>query len=597
MKIVVNKEYIEKLVRAYRKLGFIFSVNREDLPKSGSIKRIDNSLIKISYLNENQDYVCKKLDEINATDAHAAYMYSNKIAESRNELIANNEAFLLLFNYMSKEDIKLRINERIFRFLKENPDFVEETDRNLNDFYSISYADIIGDSIKDDCDFVLDENVNKNKKNDNDDIDVEKLTKLIIEAMKEDEEKEESMNNEENKKASIDNKKEEIKDTNTNNTQTTDFVLVNNEENANINNNIIEDNNKKEEESTYRIAFKQNDRVDYIPTTVNKTYEKPQKREKVVQFEENKHVADKARKKFNWDALLISAGVVILAGAIGYAGYYFYKNNKDIKDINNNTSTEETTNINTEDDVIKFTPSSDNSNEEEIKNNETEEVETVEEVEEVVEETIDPQSDEFIEQITDKITENIHETELGSTYSKEDIRNIVLYAHHSYDGFNGENKLSNETAYEIYTQFVKHGIDISHFYEGLKGYEDLHNVDIALKNVVQELGKYDDEYNAYKAIETTLNNMDENNFTEAVALRAYTDLYTIIPSMQVAMGGAKENGEEGQTYYNEKASIDEAKVSECKNIYNEIDVNNQNAKLTRIVLKALDEDDALIRTR
>ena len=155
MKIVVNKEYIEKLVRAYRKLGFIFSVNREDLPKSGSIKRIDNSLIKISYLNENQDYVCKKLDEINATDAHAAYMYSNKIAESRNELIANNEAFLLLFNYMSKEDIKLSINERIFRFLKENPDFVEETDRNLNDFYSISYADIIGDSIKDDCDIVL----------------------------------------------------------------------------------------------------------------------------------------------------------------------------------------------------------------------------------------------------------------------------------------------------------------------------------------------------------------------------------------------------------------------------------------------------------
>ena len=307
---------------------------------------------------------------------------------------------------------------------------------------------------------------------------------------------------------------------------------------------------------------------------------------KVVEVEEDKKTAD--------NGYIIIAGVSFAALAIvlicNIASYKISE--KDSKSENQKNKTEQScdavdNNTETNDTIVE-----ENENKEEMVK--VEETENKEEMVEV-EEKIDVNSEEYINKVTDNIYEKISSTGLENEYSKDYIKELVIYAHHTYEGFDGENIISNETAYEDYSNLIRHGVNVSMFFDGLNGYEDLNSLNNALTNVKQELGEYDDEYKAYKEIENTLNNINEDNYSEAVALRAYVDQYTIVPSMQVARDGAEENGEEGPTYYEEKDGISASKKQECREIFNSIDVNNQNAKLTIIINKALEKENKLSR--
>ena len=605
MKKVLSDVELEKLVNAYQRLGFGFYLD-ERIAKKKTVKNINADSVRVSYTNEDNQYTSKRLVDIMATDLHSAYMYSNKIADSKNDLLANNYVFLLLFNTMTKDTDKDSMNKSILKFLKKNSDYIDEKDYLAEAYYTHYYGDIYREKTDNVIDTKIIENIKKDinsVKKESKDIDYDKIKELIYSALYENKPDNKS-NVEENTKNEDIKQNENINlNDNINNNETTDFVLVDNKEEETIKNDLVTNNNTALYRYSKADGFKNVDvinppsEIKNNSTTVN-TENNLNKRIKVVNVEENKEVANTAKKKINKESILITAGIIILASAVWFAVH----NNKYSNEKNTNQITIENTNDNNitvesiEEDNTKDIEKNKAVEEPEVVVEETIVDETTEEPE-IVAEEIDVQSDEYIERKTESIYNYIQNTELASTYTKDDIRNIIRYAHHSYDNFNSENILSNESAYEIYTTFVKHRIDLSMLDEGLKGYEDLQNLDIAMKNIVQELGKYDDEYKAFKAIETTLNNMDDNNFTEAVALRAYTDLYTLLPSMQVVRGGALENGEEGQTYYDEKASVDATKTEECKNIYNEIDVNNQNAKLTRIVIKALDEDDAKVRTR
>ena len=121
-----------------------------------------------------------------------------------------------------------------------------------------------------------------------------------------------------------------------------------------------------------------------------------------------------------------------------------------------------------------------------------------------------------------------------------------------------------------------------------------------------------------------MNDMNTNNYPEAIALRAYVDNYSMIPSMQMARQQAGvlemkdtqdlwidvnkdgkityEENAEGRGYEEEKARAMAAKYGvmdsqKCAQIYNRVSTDNQNSELTQIVYKAIDEDEAKVRVR
>ena len=162
------------------------------------------------------------------------------------------------------------------------------------------------------------------------------------------------------------------------------------------------------------------------------------------------------------------------------------------------------------------------------------------------------------------------------------------------------------------------------FYEGLNNYENLRALYNSTKDLKQEKGQYEDEFKIYMCMDVVMNDMNTNNFAEAVALRAYVDNYSVIPSMQMARQQAGvlemkdtqdlwrdvnkdgkttyEENAEGKGYNDEKAAAMAARYGEmssetCKNIYNRISTDDRNSELSVIVYRALDEDDARARTR
>ena len=337
---------------------------------------------------------------------------------------------------------------------------------------------------------------------------------------------------------------------------------------------------------------------------------------KVEKVSESKELSSKAGKKINSESVAIIAGIIILGSSIAFASQNYSKSNKtevttEDNDVNNEIEiqTPVMTQIQT-------------SNEAEINN---EVSENIAETEEETEETIDVHSDEFINNVTDKIINNIQlDQNIAYKYDRDLVEALVRYTHHNYDEYTGSNTLSNELAYEDLSELIRHGFDISMFYEGLNNCENLRALYNSTKDLKQEKGKYEDEFKIYMCMDVVMNEMNTNNFAEAVALRAYVDNYSVIPSMQMARQQAGvlemkdtqdlwrdvnkdgkttyEENAEGKGYNDEKAAAMAVRYGEmssetCKNIYNRISTDDRNSELSVIVYRALDEDDARARTR
>ena len=208
---------------------------------------------------------------------------------------------------------------------------------------------------------------------------------------------------------------------------------------------------------------------------------------------------------------------------------------------------------------------------------------------------------------------------LSSRYSRDFVESLVRYTHHNYGEYTGSNNISNEYAYESFSELIKNGFDISMFYEGLNNYENLRALYNSTRDLKQEKGQYEDEFKIYMCMDVVMNEMNQNNFAEAIALRGYVDNYSVIPSMQMARQEAGvlemkdtqylwtdvnkdgrvtyEENAEGKGYNDEKAAAMAARYGEmdsqkCAQIYNRIKTDGNNSELTQIVYRALDEDDA-----
>lgn len=671
----ITTKDIEKIVTAYEKLGFIFY---EDENVSTRKKAKKQSYV-VSYINDNQNCVSKKIDEIKATDIHSAYMHSDKIAESKSENLVNNEAFLLLFNYVTKEDREL-INKKITNFLKKNPDYVEEKDFIKSAYYTIDYTKEDENIDNVNSTEIIKEMINGERpiEKKTNEIDEEKIKTLIDAAMKryETQMTEEEKTVEDTKEEKVEEKVEEtviesvaeekveedkevVEDKVEENTEeekveeSTDFILLDYEFD---NENTKEEENKNEldiKNKSYYVVSRNNiiqddlsvvkpskpastrddvidvDFVEKVQSNeVREETNKPNKNIKVVKVEEDKEVADKARNKSSKDGILVTIGLIFLAGSIMFAANSCsksrsYSNTKEIV-------TEDTTDYNDKKETNNEITVEDNTKSEPVKLETTEPVEEeVEEetVEEAIEETVDVHSEDYINKVTDNILTYIQmsgDANLIAKYERDLVDALVRYTHHNYNEYTGDNIITNEIAYEDMSELINHGFDISMFYEGLNNGDNLHALYNATRSLKQEKGNYEDEFKIYACMDAIMNEMNKNNFAEAIALRAYVDNYSVIPSMQMARqqagvlemkdtqelwldvnkDGTKTYDEnaEGKGYNDEKAAAMAAKYNEmssetCKNIYNRISTDDRNSELSIVVFKAIDEDNSFVRTR
>lgn len=351
---------------------------------------------------------------------------------------------------------------------------------------------------------------------------------------------------------------------------------------------------------------------------------------KVVDVEEDEEVATKAKQKMSKDSVLITASIIILASVIGFAAYS--KSSKS----DNNVAIEETTEINNDIEVtntvkddIEDVDTNEVTEEVPVVEDTTEELEEVADIEETeeVQETVNVHSDEFISTVTDKALSSIqliNDKYIVAKYNRDLVEDLVRYTHHNYEEYVGLCELNNEDAYELLSELIRHGYDISIFYEGLNNFENIRALNTAATSIKQEKGQYEDEFKVYMCMDVIMNDMNTNNYPEAIALRAYVDNYSMIPSMQMARQQAGvlemkdtqdlwidvnkdgkvtyEENAEGRGYEEEKARAMAAKYGEmdsqkCAQIYNRVSTDNQNSELTQIVYKAIDEDEAKVRVR
>ena len=360
--------------------------------------------------------------------------------------------------------------------------------------------------------------------------------------------------------------------------------------------------------------------------------------DKVVNTENAPEVANKGRNKASKGSIYFLAGCIILATSL----FNYSCNDKNNKEVASNVAIEDLTDIKNDVDINKVTNDTvtieDNTNnntenestqtdnvkeETPVEETKTEEVKT-----ETVEETkVDVHSEEFISNVTDKALSSIqlvNDKYIPVKFDRETIENLVRYAHHDYDEYTGPNTFTNANAYDLLSELVRHGYDISLFYEGLNNYENIKAINAAATSIVQEKGQYEDEFKVYAYMDKAMDEMNKNNFPEAIAVRAYVDNYSMIPSMQMARQEAGvlemkdtpefwldvnkdgqvtyEENAEGRGYEEEKARAMAAKYGEmdsarCAQIYSRISSDDVNSELAQLCINAINEDTSRVRIR
>ena len=559
MKIVVDNEYIQKIIDAYERLGFEF--HEDDLcnfiigGKDLELYANYYNYVRVTYINEKHEEVTKMIGDLKITDINSAYIYSNDIAKSKKQRLINGEAFNNLVYISSRSETRTKINKMIVKHIIEKKYF----DVIDNDVTPVVEEPVVKDNTKYEIQAVQPAEIVKQEKGE--------ITKApTTEIVKKDD------------------RKQELRNTNTRSTEV------------------------------------RNSQINNAPRT------------KVVMVENDKQTADKARSIINKDSVLVTAGLIILASAIAFAAYSC---NKTTDHSRAYVATEDTTDININNNNTNIVDTDNTNTNETIEEDEVEEEtkpkkeEVVEEttVEEEVQEVTNVHSEEFINKVTDNTLTSIQlngDSNITAKFDRSLVEALVRYTHHNYPEYTGENILSNEIAYEDMSELINHGFDISMFYEGLNNYDNLKALYNATRNLKQEKGQYEDEFKIYTCMDVIMNEMNTNNFPEAIALRAYVDNYSVIPSMQMARQQAGvlemkdtqdlwrdvnkdgsityEENAEGKGYNDEKAAAIAARYGEmssekCAQIYNRIKTDGNNSELTQIVYRAIEEDNTKVRTR
>ena len=358
---------------------------------------------------------------------------------------------------------------------------------------------------------------------------------------------------------------------------------------------------KKDEKKSETKATKNEEKKTETKTTKKEETKKeePKHVEETKENEESLDAADKGREFINSKTLTW----VVCAAILGVSAIVASKNVSDA--IKENKTVVESNDDVEQEEVIEETPvvvQEQNVEAEQITEAAVEETPVVEE-----EVSYDVNSYTNIDDETNRVFAELATLDgsgrgLSVDLDKNTVEALVKYVRHSYPNYTLGNDISNEYAYEILFALAKDGVDISMFYNNLDTYENIKQLYDACASIRQESNSYEDEVNAYSAMNKAVSTMhyEENgqrtDCPEIIAIRALVDAYIDIPSMQLARGGAIENSLEGEAYNIEKQYA--AKNSaDCKEIFNKVSIENPNALLTRATYKAIDEDEALGLTR
>lgn len=529
MRIIVDNEYIQNLIEAYDRLGFIFE--NDDLCNFLTNDN-DYGKVRVTYVNEKHCCITKQIGDLRITDLNSAYMYSNEIADSNVERLANGEAFNNLVYLSAKAESRNRINKLLIEKIiaKQNSNDID--------------------------DYVIAEEIEK-KEEENRKYEIQKLS----------------------------------------------------------NAEVIESNKNKHE---------------VAKTTKKEIVKKKSVPTKVVSVENNEKVANNAKKELNKDSIVITAGLIILATGLVVSSLSLAKACSGTNNVAYETTSDINNDVNIDNSTTNVVNNENNTQEvnDEVVEEPTKDETPIEEtpIEEVKEE-VNVHSDEYINDVVDSVINTIQlngDGIIGAKYDRELVEALVRYTHHNYPEYTGDNILSNEVAYEDMSELISRGFDISIFYKGLNNHENLSALYNATKDLKQEKGNYEDEFKIYMCMDIIMDEMNQNNFPEAIALRAYVDNYSIIPSMQMARQQAGvlemkdtqdlwkdvnkdgqityEENAEGKGYNDEKAAAMAVKYGQmdsqkCAQIYERISTDNQNSELTQIVYRAIDEDETMVKSR
>ena len=311
---------------------------------------------------------------------------------------------------------------------------------------------------------------------------------------------------------------------------------------------------------------------------------------KVVNEEKAEEKTINYSKKIIKNTNLTALGLIILAGSLIFAGVnatVMVSKLEASKKKSNSKSIESQIDENNE--VISH---SSNTIDKNLDNTTFENNNANTETEEEIEIEYDANSDTAIMETTNKIYDavlNLNNKDLALEYDKDTIEALVRYTR--------ENKnISNEYAFEIFSNLYVFGLDVSMFFENLDSYEYINKLYSALNNINQNNNSYDDEYNAYLKINEAVESMDPENYSEVITIKAMAEQAFSINSMAIARGGANEDDNEGNEYNAEKQKA-LTNSDECRNIYDKVSFSNPNNMMSQIINKAIEEDENLGLTR
>ena len=291
-------------------------------------------------------------------------------------------------------------------------------------------------------------------------------------------------------------------------------------------------------------------------------------------------------KEFLKNNVAYIAGAALVGGAIVYAAF---GNKQNTVSDPSNTFVQEESNVN-EEEIAQDT------NTEEVVESDvtlTNENTATEVAEEEVEVAFDINNEEAINATVDKIYNEVQamdDENFKAEMDKDTIEALVRYTRHNNSKYTGMNIISNEYAYEILSEFFNQKYNIANFYENLDNYDKLNDLVTKSFAIKQEKDSYEDEIAVYQSLDYAMNTLDSENYPEVIALRAVVDNITVLDSMKLVGGIGTENGLEGDEYYTEKAK---AANVDAKEVFNKVDINNENAPLTQATYKAIEEDETL----
>lgn len=335
------------------------------------------------------------------------------------------------------------------------------------------------------------------------------------------------------------------------------------------------DTAKEEVVSKYRQSNKQHIKATQKSDLDAAKEEKHEDEIKVENVDGSKEAQEVAKKGKFWVAIATAATIA----AIATTAYSCGKRNANISYVEPaiETTIDNTDETKTEEVVEETTPV------EKVVVEETAPVEEVVEttpVEQAIEETT-PVEDTSIETVIDNVYTNLIEVQqkdpsFAQGFDKDGITALVLYAR------NDENNiLSNENAYSYMSDLVLNKeFNISEIYKGTESYESMKKIETAFDNVNEGNAMFDDESSVYFELNDAVQNMSEDNYPLAIgisAMRNKANGFGVDNSSMSAARGLGQNNPSAEQIMNQ-------------NYFNNIDINNQNSKLTQIVYKALDAD-------